>query len=243
MYLHGSLALGDFASDRSDIDFVVVTDTEVTEDQFVALQRMHARFNASDSPWATEVEVAYIPQDALRRYDPANALHPHIVRDDATLVLEQFDSDWVVQRYILREQGVIVAGPDPRTLIDPVDPHSLRSAVVDIGLSWLKPAFLDVEDPRALRRPGYQPYMVLTLCRMLYTLESGAVVSKPVAASWAQTALDERWHDLIELALAWRKDHQDTPHRDEVDSTLALIGYTVERCREMRQENGNFQSS
>lgn len=233
MYLHGSLALGDFAPDRSDIDVVVVTETEVTQEQFEALRSMHARFNASSSPWATEVEAAYIPRDALRRYDPANASHPHIVRGDETLVIEHFHTDWIVQRAILREHGVIVAGPAPHTLIDPVDPQSLRRAVADIATSWLEPEFLAAGEPVALRQRGYQPYMVLTLCRMLYTLEFGTVVSKPAAARWAQQALDQCWDDLIEPALAWRKDHQHMPRDDEVDRTLALIEHTVERCREV----------
>ncbi len=73
MYLSGSLALGDFAAHRSDIDYVVVTDADLSDDLLLALRAMHADFNASDSPWATEVEAAYIPQDALRRYDPAHA--------------------------------------------------------------------------------------------------------------------------------------------------------------------------
>ncbi|CAN5571106.1 N/A [soil metagenome] len=233
MYLHGSLSLGDFAPDRSDIDFVVVTDSDVTKNQLVNLQRMHARFDLSDSPWATEVEAAYFPQDALRRYDPANAMHPHIVRGEGTLVVERFDSDWIVNRYVLREHGVTVAGPDPRRLIDPIDPHCLRLAVADIGVSWLEPEFLETDEPRALQLRGYQAYIILTLCRMLYTLEFGTVVSKPHAAHWAQKTLAGHWDDLIEHALTWRKDHQDTPRSDEVARTVALISHTVERCREM----------
>lgn len=229
MYLSGSLALGDFAAHRSDIDFIVVTDGELSDDRFVALQGLHAGFDASGSPWATEVEVAYIPQDALRRYDPARARHPHIERGE-TLVMDHFHSDWILQRYILREHGVVVAGPDPRTLIDPVDAHDLRRAVAALGTSWLEPAR---HDPLALRHRGYQAYMVLTLCRMLYTLNFGAVVPKPVAARWAQKALGERWAALIEQALTWRKDRQEAPGGDEVDNALALLEYTLTRCRQL----------
>lgn len=78
---------------------------------------MHARFNAGDSPWATEVEPAYIPLDALRRYDPANARHPHIQRGpEEALVWDRLASDWVLQRHILREQGIVGAGPPPEVL-------------------------------------------------------------------------------------------------------------------------------
>ena len=39
---------------------------------------------------------------------------------------------------------------------------------------------------------GYQAYAILSMCRVLYTLEFGTVVSKPAAARWAQGTLDER---------------------------------------------------
>src|SRR5690348_13432207 len=83
MYLSGSLALGDFDPHRSDIDIVVVTGADLSGDLVSALHAMHARFNAGDSVWATEVEAAYIPHAALRRYDPARARHPHIQRGAA----------------------------------------------------------------------------------------------------------------------------------------------------------------
>ena len=57
MYLDGSLALGDFNPQTSDIDFVVTTDAAVSAEHFAALRALHARFNASASPWATEVEA------------------------------------------------------------------------------------------------------------------------------------------------------------------------------------------
>jgi predicted nucleotidyltransferase len=64
MYLFGSLAGGAF-DEASDIDVVVVTDGEVSDDQFGALHRMHARVNESGSPWAVELDLSYIPQQAL----------------------------------------------------------------------------------------------------------------------------------------------------------------------------------
>jgi hypothetical protein len=73
---------------------------------------------------------------------------------------------------------------------------------------------------------------VLTLCRILYTLDSGAVVSKPVAARWAEKTSARHWAALIERSLIWRKARQDAPSSDELDDTVALIQYTIERCRD-----------
>lgn len=230
MYLDGSLALGDFNPQSSDIDFVVATDGTLPDAVFLALRDMHARFDTSDSPWATEVEAVYVPREAMRRYDAAHARWPRIERGE-TLVMQQGDSGWIVHWSIVREHGVAIAGPDPRTLIDPIDPHDLQRAMAGIGASWLEQARCD---RAALQRRGTQTYTVLTLCRMLYTLDRGAVVSKPVAARWAQTILHGRWAALIERALDWRKDarYQNTPSDTEISDTLAMIAYTLERCRQ-----------
>ncbi len=229
MYLYGSLASGDF-DQSSDVDFVVVTYDKIAGDLFPALQAMHARIAASDSWWATELEGSYIPQHALRRYDPTHALHPHIERGrDESLRMMQHDSDWIIQRHILREQGLVVTGPAPHTLIDPVLPNELRRAVLEILHGWLAPM---LDDPTRLNSRGYQSYTVLTMSRMLYTLQYGTVVSKPVAAHWAQETLGERWVTSIERAWAGRQGPRSKAQSEDVNGTLDLIGYTLERSRQ-----------
>jgi predicted nucleotidyltransferase len=76
LYVHGSLASGDFNPRTSDIDFLVVTADELPDKMLPALKAMHARLAASGLKWATKLEGAYIPRPALRRYDPAHARHP-----------------------------------------------------------------------------------------------------------------------------------------------------------------------
>jgi hypothetical protein len=79
--------------------------------------------------------------------------------------------------------------------------------------------------PVRLHSREYQAYAILTMCRALYTLQYGIVVSKPVAARWAQEALGEQWAALIERASAWRHDAQS----DNMNETLDFIRYTLER--------------
>ncbi|HKZ82363.1 MAG TPA: aminoglycoside adenylyltransferase domain-containing protein [Anaerolineae bacterium] len=223
MYLYGSLAIGDFNPHRSDIDFVVVTAAELPDEMLPTLDAMHVRIAAGGSTWAAELEGSYIPQRALRRYDPAQARHPHMDMG-GDLRVEQHDSDWVIQRHILREHGVVLAGPAPHTLIDPVVPDELRQAVLDTLRGWWAPM---LDDPARLHSPRYQVYAVLTMCRMIYTLRHGTVVSKSVAARWAQDTLGGRWTELIERASAWRNG---MPF-DHLSETLDLIRYTLERSQ------------
>jgi len=53
LYLDGSLTSGDFDQD-SDIDLVVVTDDEISDDLFAALQAMHERIATIDSWYAIQ---------------------------------------------------------------------------------------------------------------------------------------------------------------------------------------------
>ena len=227
MYLYGSLASGDF-DDNSDIDFLVVTDEEIPDDLFSALQAMHARLAAGGSPWAIELEGSYISRNALRRYDPTHARHPHIDRGRDDLVWEQHDRDWVIQRHMLRAQGVVLAGPDLHTMIDPISPDDLRQASQTVLQVWWAGM---VDDPTRLQSQGYQSYAVLTMCRVLYLFRNGVVVAKPIAARWAQEELGEPWASLIERAVEGRRHPQLAAQSDEVKATQNFIRYTLERTQ------------
>lgn len=79
---------------------------------------------------------------------------------------------------------------------------------------------------------GYQSYTVLSLCRVLYTLQYGTVVSKPVAVRWAQETLGERWVPLIERTWEGRHHPGLEASADDVKGTLEFIQYSLERSRQ-----------
>lgn len=219
LYVHGSLALGDFNPQRSDIDFVAATGGELGPAQQDTLAAMHRRLTGSGLPWADRLEGSYIPVVTLRRYDPAQSHHPAL-RVDGVFAVDGHGSDWVIQRHVIREWGIVLSGPPPQALIDPVTPHALRAAARGILAEWWAPQL--VEHFR-LASDEYQAYAVLTMCRSLYTVAQGAVTGKHVAAQWAAAAAPA-WWPLIERALAW--GHGMT--LDARDETLAFIRYTLE---------------
>ena len=223
MYLYGSLALGDFDPHKSDIDFLVATAAELSAMQLAALQAMHLRLFGGPSKWAKELEGSYIPLPALRRYDPAVTHHPHIDRGSGSLQIEQHETDWVVQRYSLREYGLTLVGPDNKSLIDPISPDELRQGV--LGLMWWWQ--LQLDDPSRVAESAYQAYTVLSMCRILYTIRHGTILSKPAAARWALNTLEPRWAGLIKHALAWQPDQE----MNRLAETLEFIRYTLYHSR------------
>lgn len=220
MYVHGSVASGDFTPGRSDIDFVVVTTAELPAELLPALEAMHARLTASGLKWATHLEGSYIPEQALRCYDPAHNHHPAL-RVDGTFAVDGHGNDWIVQRYLIREKGLVLAGPEPKTLIDPIHPDDLRQAVLGTLQEWWAP---QLQEPFRLYGREYQAYATLTMCRILYTLRHGDIASKAAAARWAQATLEEQWTDLIDRALAWPHE----PQPDSLAETLDFIRYALQ---------------
>src|ERR1051325_5687082 len=155
MYLEGSLANGDFDED-SDIDFVVVTDEDISENIFAALYTMHERLNLLDTQWSTNLEGSYISQQALWRYDPNHVNHPNMQRGfGERLKMVPHDETWNIHRYILRERGIVIIGPDPKTLIDAVSPNDLRQAMLPALHGW---ATNILNNPNEIIHQGYQSY-------------------------------------------------------------------------------------
>ncbi len=218
LYLYGSLSSGDFDPHRSDIDFVVVTSDMLPDETIQQLAALHDRLAASGLKWAAKLEGTYITQAALRRYNSADGPFPGI--NEGRFYIAHHQSDWIIQRHILREYGAVLAGPPPHTLIDPVQPDDIRRAVRGILREWWQPM---LNEPSQFRSTEYQAYAVLTMCRALHALDSGTVVSKPVAARWAQTTLDGRWHALIDFALLW----QPGDEVDHFEEMVEIIRYTV----------------
>lgn len=229
-YLYGSLSLGDFDPGSSDIDFLIVTREELSGKVLDELREMHSRIAMSKNPYAQRLEGSYISCAALQRYDPDDASHPTIGMDWEFQVAKH-GSNWILERHIVRERGVIVWGPSPRTFIDPISPHELRTAVYEhLRTFWQHQ--LTGPEPEWLHPRDYQAFALLTMCRALYTLSRGDIVSKPEAAAWALQTLDASWRPLIERALIWRHQHD----KGDLTETLAFIRFALTLSRELYQQ-------
>src|SRR5829696_10263286 len=85
LYLGGSLALGDFNPQRSDIDFVAVTLDELTPERVAALQAMHTRLRASGTTWAWRLDGSYVPQQVFRHWAAGHPPCPFVEGDEFTV--------------------------------------------------------------------------------------------------------------------------------------------------------------
>ena len=194
-YLQGSFAVGDF-DEHSDVDFLIVIKEEVSDAQLTALQNLHGRIYALDAPWAQHLDGSYIPQTTLRRDDPTKAALWYLDNGSRILVKSDHDNTLVV-RWMVRERGITLIGPEPKRLIEPVTADDLRNEVRATMRDWAERLRAD---PGQMNNRWYQPFAVLSYCRMLHTLQTGTIESKPAGAKWAKGALDSKWRGLIDRA-------------------------------------------
>jgi Domain of unknown function (DUF4111) len=228
-YLQGSFALDD-ADAHSDVDFIVVTEHDVTPEQQAELQALHQRLYSLPTSWAQHLEGSYVPRKVLRRPDPARRPLLYLDNGATEFALDNHDNTAVV-RWLLREHGVVLAGPDPRELVDPITANELRAEMrwaLGQWRAWFRS--IDSINRRALA------VAVLSHARILHTLAVGEVTSKRVAGEWALHALDPEWRPLIHWALEDRP-HPWTKVREPADPaqlrrTRQFLNYAAKRAAE-----------
>lgn len=227
-YLQGSFALGD-ADLQSDCDFLIPVHRPITPEQEKALRELHDEIPTRSGFWTGHLEGSYPLLSELSTLDGLGQDWLYIDHGWREMQWSTHCNTEVV-RWTLREYGVTLAGPEPKTFVDVVPPDVLRRRMrVDIpellpGLAtWV-----------SIELAWGQRYAVTTLCRMLYTLAEGRVCSKRAALLWAIDTLGPEWADLCRRtldgrALGW--DPEDAADPADVVRTVAFAEHATATAR------------
>lgn len=180
---------------------------------------LNLELQRTGQPWAEKLEGSFLPLRLFGQPLPAYGLYPTIGMG-GRFGMDHKGIERPLQRHMLRERGIALAGPAPGEFIAPVAPEALKAEVREVLTTRWAP---QLRDQARLRRRGYQAYAVLTMCRALHTLETGGVASKPDAARWARERLASKWHGVIDRAGVWRENDGI----DDLAPTLELIRYVL----------------
>ena len=230
VYLHGSLVYGDFDLEISDIDLMVAITTPLDAQELMHLEEMHQDFAAANPRWQDRIETAYIMLDALKTARTQTSTIANVSPGEPFHTLEA-GKDWLVNWYMVREQGVALFGPPPKSVIDPITTAEFVEVIRSHTQQWSQ----WIDDCRHL---GGQAYAILTLCRALYTTQHGAQVSKLQAAAWAAATFPQ-WAELIEQSQVWRK-HMWQAHTATITvdpeatfpETVRFVHFAIEQIHE-----------
>ena len=210
VYLQGSFALGGGDGD-SDVDFLIVVEDDIPDAILPDLQAMHRSLFEIESYWSHHLEGSYFPKDLLKKEDPNHT--PIVYIDNGSRNIEH---------------GITLYGADPKTYIDPIDSSDLIREVKQTMHTWGQEI---VDGDYTISNVWAQAFAVIMYCRMLHTVTTGAIHSKPDGVQWALRMLDEKWHNLI--AEAWQKRIDqykrvaDASDPDAVSQTIDFISYAL----------------
>ena len=205
VYLVGSLASGDFDLD-SDVDFLVVINTELTETNIKNLQDIQIKMHAIDCYPAKHLEGSYISINDLNDWNTVGEKKLYFFDNGSTVFEESIhDNKWHV-RWILRERGVTLFGQKPETLLQPIPWDELLNEIKATMLRNIGLFEDEVNQPHSYWNSRFgQSFAVLTCCRMLHALHTGTIQSKKVGAEWARQFVEPKWVEIIDQAWNERK--------------------------------------
>jgi hypothetical protein len=234
-YLQGSFAVGDFDA-HSDCDFVMVMQEDLSEDEVRALQEAHERIYRLDNPWAQHLEGSYFPKEVLKPYAHSGEQLWYLDHGSRSLIRDSH-CNTVVVRWVVRENGVILAGPPPKTLVAPIPVEVLRGEIMATILNWGQEI---TANPDPYNNRFYQTFVVLSYCRMLHDLHRGYPGSKRAGAEWAKANLDPSLAGLIDRAWEGRPNPAVSVRQradpNDFDDTLKFVQYVTNRANALNPE-------
>lgn len=200
IYVFGSLTYGAFEEGRSDIDLVAVLRQTASNEELERLKAMFSKLEGKNPEWHERIECSFTPVHMLlsvtRPDEPRPWFGNSRFHERAT-----YGNEWLINQYLLCRDGIALCGPPYSTLVSKaIDIKAVQEAAAeDLQTEWAPL----VHDKSPLDDPHVQSYVVLNLCRILYTIQMGQVGSKQEASSWVSNR-HPAWKDLIEEAGNWR---------------------------------------
>jgi predicted nucleotidyltransferase len=208
IYLHGSLALGDFHPSRSDIDMVVLTgqsmNLEVKRATMVCLLRI--------SKMPCPLDIRFLVERDLFPFQhplPCDLSYSETRREQYQQDLRggnwkhwnevmQHDPDLTLFLTVLRHHGICLSGKPLVEAFPSVPEHDFREEVV--------------KNFQAAREHPLQDLVsfVLNACRVVAYLHHSTILSKDAGGIWGLGHLPEQYHPLIHQALARSRGERPT---------------------------------
>ena len=220
-YLYGSAVSGGFHAEFSDLDVVVVTERSTAEIDFDRFDGIVRGLAAREPDWADRLDITFVGRDTLATFRSGGPL----VDNSHESPLQRLSNadDWLLTWFLVREADTALVGPSPRTLIPPIAfDEFIGGAAADVD-GLMERALGEAPD-------AADAYRLLTLSRILRSLETGAICSKEEGADWVARSLPET-ADAIAAAQRVRMSRGSrsftSPERAEVGSSLRLLAEQI----------------
>jgi len=229
LYLHGSIALGAFNEQRSDIDFIAVISRMCTAADVECLAEVHQKLARTEKRW--ELEGSYLQPDDLGKFE--DAIQPCPAYHDGVLNPEGHHDINSITWWTLKNRGIAVRGPQPADLPFTVDfERLLANMKQNLNTYWASFTRQPAHIAWLFADYGVQ-WAVLGVLRQWYTFQTQTITSKTGAGEYALTHLPARWHRIIQEAIAIREQGTSNRYKTRIGRALdaySFLRYIIRVC-------------
>ena len=214
VYLHGSLAMGSYFPPKSDMDFIIVTDSQLDAEFAKLLNNAIAQYSEI-RPTAGSIECSVITLQTARNVPEkmpyelhySEAWHERILKNAVLYGKDQFDSDLPAHLMCVKRRGICLCGMAIDDVFGNVSWHNFLLSVMD-DFNWI------VEGENICESPYYG---VLNICRVMQIIIDGneKYLSKYEGAVWGMENLPDKHIPLIQKALEIYASNEPIDKREQ----------------------------
>jgi hypothetical protein len=226
VYLVGSVALGAFDEQRSDIDVVAVLSRPPAAD-LAGLRALHQALRQRHP--RQKLECSYLQWSDLGK--PESEVPPFPAFHDGKLNPASHFELHPVTWWMLKQHALTLRGPAAASLPFEASWEALeawtRNNLVTYWGDWTRQPLLKA----ALLTDAAVEWTVLGVLRLHYTLREQQITSKQGAGEYALAHLPEEWHPIILEALNLRVGRAERLFRGRLGrarQALRLLEYVIE---------------
>jgi predicted nucleotidyltransferase len=196
IYIYGSIALGAFEEAMSDIDVIALTQGAWSPQELKQLKALHMRLIA-EQPWGKRLEVQYLPASDLGKSKHEAEIAPYPSIHDGRFSPGGYGDLNSVTWWTLKRHGIRLLGPEPAELsFDVAWRQVLQTMRFNLNVYFVG----KLKQPYIYLDANAVEFAVTNLCRILSTIEDGAIVSKSASLKIWRKRLSPRWQRLLDEA-------------------------------------------
>jgi predicted nucleotidyltransferase len=225
IYVYGSLSYGNFGENRSDVDVAVVIKKKLNKVEITKIDNWFKQNKLKASRWHKRAEIDFICLGDLKKIK-ANTIKT--VRLAGGKLREKSKMEGVGLDLInLREQGIVMFGPQPKKIFPKVPKKFLKKALKEKYFHLKRHAFkwekIDLWN---------QQFLVSQFCRVLYAIKNNyRAISKKAATQWAVKNVPAKFVSMVKITLK-RIDNFYGPREKIIsDSLFDFIDYIGSKLR------------
>lgn len=201
LYIVGSIALHDYQSQKSDIDFVTVSNKHFSEKELSLLSSIHNKIRKSNK--YPKFDGIYVTWDELKT--TPDAVSAPFCLDNKFRKANGFAANPVTW-YTLLKYPLSFRGPEKPQVYN--NPNELRNwCKTNLNTYWKKWVINSRRNPIRILysfSPAAICWGVLGIIRLYATIATGDIVSKSKAFEYAINKFPKEWGEIITIALKER---------------------------------------